>query len=365
MSVGYVEQEHHDEPLVRIKVFGIGGGGNNAVGKMHDFKNKYSNLVEMYAANTDLQVLRALNEQGLNKKIQLGKELTAGRGAGTKPEIGAKAAEENENEILEYMQGAEIIFLATGLGGGTGTGATPIFAKLAQKLDPKPIVIAVVTTPFDFEGMERKEIAQKGIAELAHEVNALIVIANDNIRDTLGRNFKITKGFAEADRILSDAIESITEMIVETGFINMDLSDVQTVMQFKGRAIIGSASAVGENRAIVATETAVSSPLLENIDIRQAKGILYMISFREDDLDTGEIEIVSKTLKQLANEQVISKMGLYINNHSLEEGEIRVSVFATGIGLEGLNDPEQDDDEPQDDGDHFGVPNTVPNILRM
>ena len=253
-----------------IKVIGVGGGGGNAVNHMID-----SNIdgVEFICANTDAQALRKLS---IGTIIQLGVELTKGLGAGTNPEIGRQAAEENKERIKEVLQGADMVFLTAGMGGGTGTGAIPVIASIAKEMGI--LTVAVVTKPFLFEGKKKQGVAERGIVELEKYVDSLITIPNQKLLPVLGNNVSLSDAFKAANDVLLDAVQGITELIVHPGMINVDFADVRTVMSGMGAAIMGTGAASGENRAREAAEKAIACPLLEDINLQGARGILVNIS---------------------------------------------------------------------------------------
>jgi cell division protein FtsZ len=238
-----------------IKVIGVGGGGGNAVDYMmeHDIDG-----VQFMCANTDAQALRRY--ANVETKIQLGVELTKGLGAGTRPEIGRQAAEENKEHLREVIEGADMVFLTAGMGGGTGTGAISVIAEVAKELDV--LTVAVVTKPFDFEGKKKRAVAEAGIRELEKQVDSLIIIPNQKLLPVLGNNLTLLNAFKAANNVLLDAVQGITELITNPGLINVDFADVKTVMSIKGTAIMGSGSASGDNRAREAAEKAIACPLL-------------------------------------------------------------------------------------------------------
>ncbi|MEC4749001.1 cell division protein FtsZ [Methylomicrobium sp. Wu6] len=304
-----------------IKVIGVGGGGGNAVGQM---VSSHIEGVEFICANTDAQALRKLN---MGTIIQLGVELTKGLGAGTNPEIGRQAAEENSDRIKEVLEGADMVFLTAGMGGGTGTGAIPVIASLAREMGI--LTVAVVTKPFLFEGKKKLAIAEQGIAELEKYVDSLITIPNQKLLPVLGHNVSLVDAFKAANRVLLDAVQGITELIVHPGMINVDFADVRTVMKGMGAAIMGSGSATGDQRAREAAEKAIACPLLEDLSLQGAKGILVNITAA--DMGIAEFNEVGNIVHEFASEEAVIKIGTAIDP-SLGD-EIKVTVVATGMGL--------------------------------
>jgi cell division protein FtsZ len=303
-----------------IKVIGIGGGGGNAVNHMID---KHIEGVQFICANTDAQALRRLSVDTI---VQLGVELTKGLGAGTRPEIGKMAAEENRERIKEVISGADMVFLTAGMGGGTGTGAISVIAQIAKELGV--LTVAVVTKPFEFEGKKKAAIAVTGIKELEKYVDSLIVIPNQKLLPVLGNNLSLLNAFKAANDVLLDAVQGITELITHPGLINVDFADVVTVMSNMGAAIMGTGSASGENRARVAAEKAISCPLLEDMNLHGAKGILVNITAA--DMDLTEFNEVGNIMHAFASEDADMKIGTAINPDLGDE--IKVTVVATGMG---------------------------------
>jgi cell division protein FtsZ len=305
-----------------IKVIGVGGGGGNAVNHMID-----SNIdgVEFICANTDAQALRKLN---IGTIIQLGVELTKGLGAGTNPDIGKLAAEENKDRIKEVLQGADMVFLTAGMGGGTGTGAIPVIAAIAKEMGI--LTVAVVTKPFLFEGKKKQLVAERGIVELEKYVDSLITIPNQKLLPVLGNNVSLMDAFKAANDVLLDAVQGITELIVHPGMINVDFADVRTVMSGMGAAIMGTGSASGENRAREAAEKAIACPLLEDINLQGARGILVSISGAN--ISMAEFSEVGNIVHEFASEDAIIKIGTALDSSDSND-EIKVTVVATGMGL--------------------------------
>ncbi len=303
-----------------IKVIGVGGGGGNAVDHMVE---SHIDGVQFICANTDQQALHKLK---VETKIQLGVELTKGLGAGTKPEIGRKAAEENIEHIKEVIEGADMVFLTAGMGGGTGTGAIAVIAEVARELGV--LTVAVVTKPFDFEGQKKKRVAEEGIKELENHVDSLIIIPNQKLLPVLGNNLTLVNAFKAANDVLLDAVQGITELITHPGLINVDFADVQTIMSNMGTAIMGSGTATGENRAREAAEKAIACPLLEDINLEGAKGILVNITAAE--MDLTEFDEIGSIMHAFASEDADMKIGTAINPDMGDE--IKVTVVATGMG---------------------------------
>jgi cell division protein FtsZ len=304
-----------------IKVIGVGGGGGNAVNHMI---NSSIDGVEFICANTDAQALRKLN---IGTIIQLGVELTKGLGAGTNPEIGRQAAEENKERIKEVLEGADMVFLTAGMGGGTGTGAIPVIASIAKEMGI--LTVAVVTKPFLFEGKKKQGVAERGIVELEKYVDSLITIPNQKLLPVLGNNVSLMDAFRAANDVLLDAVQGITELIVHPGMINVDFADVRTVMSGMGAAIMGTGTASGENRAREAAEKAIACPLLEDINLQGARGILVNISAAN--MGIAEFNEVGNIVHEFASEDAIIKIGTAIDPNL--DDEIKVTVVATGMGL--------------------------------
>lgn len=304
-----------------IKVIGVGGGGGNAVNHM---VNSNIEGVEFICANTDAQALRKLNVDTI---IQLGVELTKGLGAGTNPEIGRQAAEENKERIKEVLQGSDMVFLTAGMGGGTGTGAIPVIASIAKEMGI--LTVAVVTKPFLFEGKKKQNVAERGITELEKFVDSLIIIPNQKLLPVLGNNVSLVDAFKAANDVLLDAVQGITQLIVHPGMINVDFADVRTVMSGMGAAIMGTGSASGENRAREAAEKAIACPLLEDINLQGARGILVNIT--ASNMGIAEFNEVGNIVHEFASEDAIIKIGTAIDPDL--DDEIKVTVVATGMGL--------------------------------
>jgi cell division protein FtsZ len=305
-----------------IKVVGVGGGGNNAITTMI---NGGLLGVEFVVANTDRQVLAS---HRASKKINLGSELTKGLGAGANPEIGKRSAIESYNDIVEALEGADMVFVTAGMGGGTGTGAAPIVAKIARELGA--LTIGVVTRPFLFEGKKRMRNADAGIAELRENVDTLIVIPNQKLLSVSNDRTTLVDSFKRADEVLLHAVKGISDLINVRGYINLDFADIRTVMASKGMAIMGTGRARGENRAVEAATAAISSPLLENISIDGATGIVVNISGA--DLLMNEVNEATTLITEAAHESAEVIFGAVIDE-SLGD-EIQITVIATGFGLD-------------------------------
>lgn len=306
-----------------IKVIGVGGGGGNAVQHM---VTQSIEGVQFIAANTDAQALR---RNGADVSVQLGGEITKGLGAGANPEIGRLAAEENREEIMRYLDGADMVFIAAGMGGGTGTGAAPIVAEIAKEMGV--LTVAVVTKPFPFEGKKRMEAADAGIAELAQHVDSLITIPNEKLLKVLGKGTSLLEAFGAANNVLLGAVQGIAELITRPGLINVDFADVQTVMREMGTAMMGTGIASGEERAQEAADMAINSPLLEDIDLSGARGVLVNVTAGMD-MSMDEFDTVGETVRAFASDNATVIVGAVIDVEMSDE--MRVTVVATGLGAE-------------------------------
>lgn len=315
------ELEENSSIGANIKVVGVGGGGGNAVETMI---GEGLSSVEFIVANTDQQ---ALNANRADVKIQLGEDLTKGLGAGANPEIGKRAAIESYNDIVEKLEGADMVFVTAGMGGGTGTGGAPIVAKIAKELGA--LTIGVVTRPFIFEGRKRMKHANQGLAELKENVDTLIVIPNQKLLAIAGEKTPLIETFKKADSVLSRAVQGISDLINIRGLINLDFADIRTVMANQGMAIMGTGIADGENRAVEAATAAISSPLLENIAIDGATGIIVNVTGGPD-LSLFEVNEASMLITDAAHEDAEIIFGAVINENMGEE--VRVTVIATGFG---------------------------------
>jgi cell division protein FtsZ len=309
-----------------IKVIGVGGGGGNAVQHMLSAQIEG---VEFVCANTDSQALRSSTVKTV---LQLGGDITKGLGAGANPDIGRQAALEDRDRISDVLEGADMVFITAGMGGGTGTGAAPIVAQIAKEMGV--LTVAVVTRPFPFEGRKRMEIANQGIRELSQYVDSLITIPNEKLLSVLGRDISLLNAFKAANDVLLGAVQGIAELITCPGLINVDFADVRTVMAEMGMAMMGTGRGKGPGRAKEAAEAAISSPLLEDINLSGARGILVNITSGAD-ITMGEFEEVGNTVKAFASDNATVVVGTVIDEHM--EGEVRVTVVATGIGAEQRN----------------------------
>ncbi|MBK8959162.1 MAG: cell division protein FtsZ [Proteobacteria bacterium] len=306
-----------------IKVIGVGGGGGNAVQHM---LGADIDGVEFICANTDAQVLK---NSPVKTTLQLGADITKGLGAGANPDIGKRAAMDDRDRIGDVLEGSDMIFITAGMGGGTGTGAAPVVAQIAKEMGI--LTVAVVTRPFPFEGKKRAAIADQGIKDLAQYVDSLITIPNEKLLSVLGRDISLLDAFKAANDVLLGAVQGIAELITCPGLINVDFADVRTVMSEMGMAMMGSGVARGQDRARIAAEAAISSPLLEDINLSGAKGILVNVTSGLD-LKMGEFEEVGNTVKAFASDNATVVVGTVIDPNM--DDEIRVTVVATGISTE-------------------------------
>ncbi|HRD66597.1 MAG TPA: cell division protein FtsZ [Candidatus Competibacter sp.] len=304
-----------------IKVIGVGGGGSNAV--QHMLGASFEG-VDFICANTDAQALKTCM---VPITLQMGANITKGLGAGANPDVGRQAAQEDCERIREVLQGADMVFITAGMGGGTGTGATPVVAQLAREMGI--LTVAVVTRPFPFEGKKRMEVAMRGIRELSETVDSLITIPNEKLLTVLGKSASLLDAFKAANDVLLGAVQGIAELITRPGLINVDFADVRTVMAEMGMAMMGTGRAVGDGRAREAAEAAIASPLLENVNLAGAKGLLVNITSGMD-LTIGEFEEVGNTIKELASDDATVVVGTAIDPEM--HNEIRVTIVATGIG---------------------------------
>ena len=304
-----------------IKVIGVGGGGGNAVTHM---VSSGIEGVDFICINTDSQ---ALKHSKVKMSLQIGSNITKGLGAGADPEVGRQAALEDRDRIVEMVDGSDMIFITAGMGGGTGTGAAPIVAQVAKELGI--LTVAVVTKPFEMEGNKRLSLADQGIAELGKYVDSLITIPNQKLLTVLGGDTTLLDAFKSANEVLQGAVQGIAELITRPGLINVDFADVKTVMAETGMAMMGSGRATGENRAREAAEAAISSPLLEDVNLSGAHGLLINVTAGMD-LRTSEFHVVGDAIKQYASEDATVVVGYVIDPEMTDE--IRVTVVATGIG---------------------------------
>jgi len=309
-----------NQPAI-IKVIGVGGGGGNAV--MHMLGSNIEG-VEFICANTDAQ---ALQTSGVQPVLQLGCGITQGLGAGSDPEVGRQAALEDRDSIMGVLDGADMLFIAAGMGGGTGTGAAPVVAQVAKEMGI--LTVAVVTRPFDFEGEKRANVADEGITELKQFVDSLITIPNEKLKEVLGGEITMTDAFGTANDVLSGSVQGIAELITRPGLINVDFADVRTVMRETGMAMVGSAKAEGEDRARTAAEKAIASPLLDDVDLKGARGILVNITAGQN-MTIAEFEEVGSIVKGFAAEDAVTIVGTCTDPDMPDS--IRVTIVATGLG---------------------------------
>ena len=319
-----------EDPMLpaRIKVVGVGGGGGNAVNRMIDSQLRG---IEFIVANTDLQ---ALTKCRAPNRLQLGRQLTRGLGAGADPEVGRKAALEDTEEILRLLDGADMVFLTAGLGGGTGTGAAPIIATLAAEIGA--LTVAVVTKPFSFEGRRRMQFAERGIEELRGAVDTVIAIPNERLLSFVDRGTPLADAFLMADDVLRQAVQGISDLITVPGEVNCDFADVRTIMAGMGMALMGTGVAKGENRALEAAQRAVSSPLLEDTSIQGARGVLINITGGAD-LTLHEVAEAARTISEAVDPDANIISGLVIDPNM--EDDMKVTVIATGFNYEADCEP--------------------------
>ncbi len=308
-----------------IKVIGVGGGGGNAVEHM---VSADIDGVDFICANTDAQ---ALKNSSARTTLQLGNSVTKGLGAGANPEVGRQAALEDRERIAEIIDGADMVFITAGMGGGTGTGAAPVVAQVAK--DMEILTVAVVTKPFPFEGKKRARIAEEGIEALSEHVDSLITIPNEKLLSVLGKDASLLEAFKSANDVLLGAVQGIAELITRPGLINVDFADVRTVMSEMGMAMMGSGSSSGDHRAREAAEAAIASPLLEDVNLAGAHGILVNVTAGLS-MTIGEFEEVGNTVKEFASEDATVVVGTVIDPEM--EGELRVTVVATGLGRDSV-----------------------------
>jgi cell division protein FtsZ len=314
------ELEQTVSQSARMKVVGVGGGGGNAVNRM---VTEHLMGVEFISVNTDAQ---ALLHNKADVKVQIGKKLTRGLGAGARPEIGRQAIEENRDEVLHVLEGADLVFVTCGMGGGTGTGAAPIIAQLAR--DVGALTVAIITKPFLFEGRKRMKQAELGIAEMRKHVDTMIVVPNERLLAVVGKNVPFQDALKKADEVLLHATQGISTLISVTGLVNVDFADVRTVMQNGGSALMGTGVGRGEDRAVEAAQQAISSPLLDNVSITGSTGVLVNISGGQD-LTLGEVNQISEIIHDAAGDQAEIIFGA-VHDPAME-GEVRVTVIATGF----------------------------------
>tara|TARA_B110000881_G_scaffold204167_1_gene205508 strand:+ start:889 stop:2079 length:1191 start_codon:yes stop_codon:yes gene_type:complete len=318
--MSFVIVDDYSENAV-IKVIGVGGGGGNAVREM---ASKGIDGVDFICANTDRQ---ALANSNVKTTLQIGTNMTKGLGAGANPDVGRQAAMEDRDRLKEAIEGADMLFITAGLGGGTGTGAAPVIAQVAKEMGI--LTVAIVTKPFAMEGKKRTAIADSGIVELSKYVDSLITIPNDKLLAVLGSDTSLLAAFGAANEVLQGAVQGIAELITRPGLINVDFADVRTVMSEMGMAMMGSGIASGDDRAREAAEAAVSSPLLEDIDLAGANGILVNVTASED-LGLGEFTAIGNIVKEFASDDATVVIGTVIDQEM--NNSIRVTVVATGLG---------------------------------
>ena len=315
-------------PNAVIKVIGVGGGGGNAVAHM---VNSNVDGVEFICANTDSQAIRNV---GAKQILQLGGNVTKGLGAGANPEVGRQAALEDRERIVEALEGADMVFITAGMGGGTGTGAAPVVAQLAKEMGI--LTVAVVTKPFPFEGRRRMQVALKGIEELSHHCDSLITIPNEKLITVLGREATMIQAFRAANDVLQGAVQGIADLIVRPGLINVDFADVRTVMSEMGMAMMGSGTARGDERAMEAAEKAISNPLLDDVNLAGANGILVNITAGPD-FTMREFDEVGRAIDEFASEDATVVIGTVLD-HEMQD-EVRVTVVATGLNRVAVRQP--------------------------
>ncbi len=336
------------DQIAKIKVIGVGGGGCNAVNRMIESGVRG---VDFIVANTDLQVL---NSSKAPVKLQIGSTITNGLGAGAKPEVGKEAALESKTEIEEALKGADMVFVTCGMGGGTGTGGAPVIAEIAQSLGA--LTVGIVTKPFRFEGKRRMEQALHGVEELKKNVDTLIVIPNDRLRDIIDKSTPISEAFKEVDNILHRGVQSISDLIAVTGLVNLDFADVKAVMEKRGNALIGIGLGVGENRAVEAAKHAVSSPLLET-SIQGATDAIINITGGKS-LTLFEAEDAAEVVREAANTDINTIFGAVINENLNDE--VVVTVIATGFDDDAINSSgdyiPKEDRKPASEPDDYDLP---------
>jgi len=328
-----VEDSHQNAV---IKVIGVGGGGGNAVRHMVESDIEG---VEFIGANTDAQALAGM---GASRVIQLGSNITKGLGAGANPEVGRQSALEDRQKIAESLEGADMVFITAGMGGGTGTGAAPVVAEVAKEMGI--LTVAVVTKPFKFEGNKRMKVADAGLRSLEEIVDSLITIPNENLMQVMGKKTSLLQAFAKANDVLLGAVQGISDLITRNGIINVDFADVKTVMSVMGTAMMGTGRASGDNRAQEAAEMAIQSPLLDNVNLQGAKGILVNITAGSD-MSLGEFTEVGDIVREFASDSATVVVGTVIDESMGED--LKVTVVATGLngGRKVSEEPEQKEAE--------------------
>ena len=314
------EYEEPPTQSARMKVVGVGGGGGNAVNRMID---EDLEGVEFISVNTDAQALK-MSKSSI--RLQIGHKLTRGLGAGARPEIGRGALEENQDEVRKALEGADLVFVTAGMGGGTGTGAAPLIGEMARSMGA--LTIAIVTRPFLFEGKKRMRQAEQGLAELKHAVDTMIVVPNERLLSVVGKGTSFKDALKKADEVLLHATQGISDLIRVTGEVNVDFADVRTIMSNRGAALMGTGFGTGENRATEAAQEAISSPLLDNLDIKGAAGVLINITGGMD-LAIDEVNTISSIIQDAAGDEAEIIFGA-VHDGSMRE-EVRVTVIATGF----------------------------------
>ncbi len=339
------------ETSAKIKVVGVGGGGGNAVNRMIESGIRG---VEFIAINTDIQ---ALQNNRASYKLNIGKAITRGLGAGMDPEIGRKAAEESQNEIRELLKGADMIFIACGLGGGTGTGASPVIAEIAKDLGA--LTIAVVTKPFFFEGGIRQKVADEGYSNLAEKVDTIITVSNEKLLEIIDKRTTFIDSFKMADNVLRQGVQGISEIITVPGIINADFADVKTIMSGTGTALMGVGQASGENKAVEAVKAAINSVLLET-SINGAKGIVFTIT-GGNDLSMSDVSDAAKMINSLADKDARIIFGAVIDENLGDE--IKITIVATGFNDKGQKSVTKKEVEKKIDSDYFGFAKKEYNMM--
>ena len=318
------------ENVVSIKVVGVGGGGNNVVNRM---VRGGAQGVDFVAVNTDKQ---ALNASSATYKIQIGEKLTGGKGAGSNPDVGRKAAEESRNQMAKALENTDMVFITAGMGGGTGSGAAPVVARIAKQKGI--LTIGVVTKPFQFEGRRRYQIAEEALNDFTSSVDSIIIIPNQNLFRIADKNTTLADAFVMADNVLYDGVRSITDLMMMPGLINLDFADIKSIMEDKGKAIMGTGEAEGEDRAIKAAEQALSNPLLDDSNMKGAKGVLINIT-GSSELGLDDVETAANIVMEAANPDANIIFGAAFDDQL--EDEMRVTVIATGFDDKKNQQPQQ------------------------
>jgi cell division protein FtsZ len=324
----------YDEPVAQnalMKVVGVGGGGGNAVNRMID---EDLGGVDFITVNTDAQ---ALKNNKANLKLQIGKKLTRGLGAGARPDVGRQALEENRDEVQKAIDGADLVFITAGMGGGTGTGAAPLIGEMARSMGA--LTIAIVTRPFLFEGKKRMRQAEQGLEELKRAVDTMIVVPNERLLSVVGKGTSFKDALKKADEVLLHATQGISDLIRVTGEVNVDFADVRTIMSNRGAALMGTGFGTGDNRAVEAAQEAISSPLLDNISIQGAAGVLINITGGMD-LNLDEVSVIAGIIQEAAGDEAEIIFGA-VHDSSMKE-EVRVTVIATGFEKDAMFDHRSD-----------------------